>query len=103
MHVSAYLGSRSTPDPVETSNDGSVGSGATPAAGNQFTVLRVTDTTFDVYNDTCSDVKLRVVASRPDITVAQKLRRQYATPAPTDASDRQLAAFLASWRAKCRW
>jgi len=53
-------------DPVPSSNEAKPGGGTTPIVGNQFTVERVTATTFDVRNDTCSDIKLRVVASDPE-------------------------------------
>jgi hypothetical protein len=56
--------------PVAGSNMGKQPSGSAPAAGNQFTIERVTPETLDVRNDTCSDVRLRVVASDPDFTGA---------------------------------
>jgi hypothetical protein len=51
--------------PVSTSNTGPELSGAAPAGGNQFTVERITSTTFDVRNDTCSDVRVQVTLSDP--------------------------------------
>jgi hypothetical protein len=54
--------------PVAGSNSGKQPSGSAPAAGNQFTIERVTPTTLDVRNDTCSDVLLRVYASDPDFS-----------------------------------
>jgi hypothetical protein len=56
--------------PVVGSNSAKQTSGSAPAAGNQFTVERVTPDTLDVRNDTCSDVRLRVVASNPDFSGA---------------------------------
>ena len=56
--------------PVSGSNAGTQPSGTVPAAGNQFTIERVTPETLDVRNDTCSDVRLRVYASDPDFTGA---------------------------------
>jgi hypothetical protein len=53
-------------NPVNLSNDGSPGSGTTSIVGNQFTINRVTATTFDVFNDTCSDIQLRVTASNAE-------------------------------------
>jgi hypothetical protein len=57
-------------NPVTLSNDGSPGSGTTSIVGNQFTIDRVTATTFDVFNDTCSDIQLRVVATDPERVAA---------------------------------
>jgi hypothetical protein len=56
--------------PVAGSNNGKQPSGSAPAAGNQYTIERVTPETLDVRNDTCSDVRLRVYASDPDFTGA---------------------------------
>jgi hypothetical protein len=56
--------------PVSGSNSGKQPSGSALAAGNQFTVERVTPETVDIRNDTCSDVRLRVYASDPDFTGA---------------------------------
>ncbi|HEX4336315.1 MAG TPA: hypothetical protein VH062_10410 [Polyangiaceae bacterium] len=58
FEVSPASGSKSGPDK----------GGTAPAAGNQFTVERVTPDFVDVRNDTCSDVYLRVYVSDPDFT-----------------------------------
>jgi hypothetical protein len=57
-------------NPVAGSNTSKEPSGSAPAAGNQFTIERVTPETLDVRNDTCSDVLLRVHAWNPDFTGA---------------------------------
>jgi hypothetical protein len=68
--------------PIASTNTAPDKSGAVTAAGNQFTKERVTATTFDVRNDTCSDVHLRVVATFPDFS---QLDGGAPGPAPPEA------------------
>jgi hypothetical protein len=72
--------------PVATSNDGKNRSGSALAAGNQFTIESANAETFDVRNDTCSDVRLRVVAYLPTEGASDA-----GTPSPV-ASDASLEA-----------
>ena len=53
------------PSPVVTTNSGHTSAGSAIIIGNQANVTRVTSTTFDVRNDTCSDVFIRAEASDP--------------------------------------
>ena len=78
--------------PVAGSNAGKQPSGSVPGGGNQFTIERVTPDTLDVRNDTCSDVRLRIVASDPDFTGAactqlhQDAGNARPLPTPPDAA-----------------
>jgi hypothetical protein len=53
--------------PIATTNDGPHKSGFVTGAGNQATFERATADTFDIRNDTCSDVYLRVTAAFPTL------------------------------------
>ena len=64
-HLDAYVSFN--PSPVSTTDGGRAHGGSAWCAGNQCTVERATDTIFEVRNDTCSDVYLRMVASEPDL------------------------------------
>jgi hypothetical protein len=65
-NVLAYFSFDETP--VAASSTAPDQGGEVEAAGNQYTIERLTPDFVDVRNDTCSSVYLRVVASEPDFT-----------------------------------
>jgi len=56
-----------SPSPIAATDGGRTRGGSAICAGNQCTIERVTPTVFEVRNDTCSDVYLRVAVSLPTL------------------------------------
>ena len=67
------------PSPVATTDGGRARGGTVTCAGNQCTYERVTDSVFELRNDTCSDVWLRVTAEHPELG---KMTDSGAAPVP---------------------
>jgi hypothetical protein len=63
--IEFYFSFSSTPVPGPDADPSARQGGTVPAAGNQATIEAVTAKTFDVRNDSCSDIHLRVVARDP--------------------------------------
>jgi hypothetical protein len=70
-----------SPSPIATTDGGRTRGGSAICAGNQCTLERITPTVFEVRNDTCSDVYLRVAVSLPTLLPAE------AGSAPVTAPD----------------